>query len=755
MPKSYAQIIAALDNLPEAKRKAEEDAKKIRETLPDYEPASQPEEVLFERLQTSAAYFENLSNSSVVPEPLKNELRSYSKAFNTLVSLNEEKRPTEAEYNAAVETLGKLQDFLTREENGSTVHETLHRYHDITANHAGSRSKFINDPTLKYVDDQISEVCKYLEVPYSHEIVADTSKKVRQDREEKMAEDHPEQEVEKSFPVSAVRLGAQLLKMQMSGKDTKLSAFFQKLESKQNELENTVDFQILEKYKGLDDLAEAASFLDMNSGSMAVRYNKPENILTADAFASLGNTAKDFLLALNKYKSTNPEAYRELCAEYENELRNADYSDAQEIIDKLELKEVIPDKQGNEVEVKFQEKKANVWIEEIKAERAFAKPNPETNRMELDADKIAKILVIRDLANAERGNQKNLKNCTLRETQVRTAARILKEDQTFRTFIQTLNNDPAKYRAALNAANSGHGGGLDDMFKAYIKNLPAGQMSNAAPLKRYLPTVIDRIEILQKQAKKKPELRAAAAAETIALRNLARAQRDTKQRLEKTIPTRKTDVLGKETRALLDDKNLTAYLGTRTVQNLLQNGHGGKMLERVREHVYTGQEANNRIGNEAKDVLLESTIAGRLKKIQGLSAKVRSDLVLASPNSQEREEAIRKTKGLVGEYLVHCLPYVNPKAADPWSDNFKMMSTGEVVWSDVENGISKISQNDVFKKITDNLDYDKSRLLLLDMEQLKPEDFMLKQMGLEKKQDDAGLNTGKVNQEGQGPQFGK
>ena len=98
---------------------------------------------------------------------------------------------------------------------------------------------------------------------------------------------------------------------------------------------------------------------------------------------------------------------------------------------------------------------------------------------------------------------------------------------------------------------------------------------------------------------------------------------------------------------------------------------------------------------------------------------------------------------------------MNPKAADPWSDNFNMMSTGEVVWSDVENGISKISQNDVFKKITDNLDYDKSRLLLLDMEQLKPEDFMLKQMGLEKKQDDAGLNTGKVNQEGQGPQFGK
>ena len=751
MPKKYAEVLAAVNNMPEAKRKAEEDAALVAKVqgLEDYKAAPIREERFFHRVNTSWNLYDNLSLLDQVPQKLKAELQSFSDACKTLARLEGNNKPSEEEYNAALKTLGNLQNFLTREENGTTVYELLQRCYEVEEKKAKTgKAKNGYKVGLDYRDIKYygEDLCEYIDVPFSRMAVEEAVENTKKERENKRLEAYNNTEEEKRFPVSSVRLGAQLLKMEMLQKRTKINDLIQKIDDKLEELENTADVHEVEKYAGLDKVREQADNLRFATSATAYKYRKPENKLTVDVFTPIEEVAKTFLKTLNTFKRTSPEAYKELCADYEKELRNANYEDAQEIIDELDLKEIVPDAEGNEIEVEVQEKKANVWIEEIKAENAFAKLNPETNRMELDPDQIAKVLVIRDLANAERGDAKNLNGCTLKETQIRTAARELKKDQTFQNFIKKLNDDPVKYRAALSAASTGHCGGLDDMFKAYVKQLPAGQMSNATPLKRYLPTVLERIEILQKQAKKKPALGAAAAAETIALRNIVRAQRDAKSRLNKTIPVSKSDLLGREIKALKDDKNLTAYLGTERVQSLLQKGHGGKMLENVRLHVYTGQEEGKEIGRKATDVLLESTIAGRIDDIKTAAAKCRTELYYLEPGTDKEQKAMEMTKVLIGEYLVHCLPYVNANAKEKWSENYGTLSRGEVVWSDVEKKIMKINQNETFKKLTDNLDHDGALAMLRDMNEKPPREFMLKHMGLDKEQEGAEIKTGAVNQ---------
>ena len=751
MPKKYAEVLAAVNNMPEAKRKAEEDAALVAKVqgLEDYKAAPIREERFFHRVNTSWNLYDNLSLIDQVPQKLKAELQSFSDACKTLARLEGNNKPSEEEYNAALKTLGNLQNFLTREENGTTVYELLQRCYEVEEKKAKTgKAKNGYKVGLDYRDIKYygEDLCEYIDVPFSRMAVEEAVENTKKERENKRLEAYNNTEEEKRFPVSSVRLGAQLLKMEMLQKRTKINDLIQKIDDKLEELENTADVQEVEKYAGLDKVREQADNIRFATSATAYKYRKPENKLTVDVFTPIEEVAKTFLKTLNTFKRTSPEAYKELCADYEKELRNANYEDAQEIIDELDLKEIVPDAEGNEIEVEAQEKKANVWIEEIKAENAFAKLNPETNRMELDPDQIAKVLVIRDLANAERGDAKNLNGCTLKETQIRSAARELKKDQIFQNFIKKLNDDPVKYRAALSAASTGHCGGLDDMFKAYVKQLPAGQMSNATPLKRYLPTVLERIEILQKQAKKKPALGAAAAAETIALRNIVRAQRDAKSRLNKNIPTSKSDLLGREIKALKDDKNLTAYLGTERVQSLLQKGHGGKMLENVRLHVYTGQEEGKEIGRKATDVLLESTIAGRIDDIKTAAAKCRTELYYLEPGTDKEQKAMEMTKVLIGEYLVHCLPYVNANAKEKWSENYGTLSRGEVVWSDVEKKIMKINQNETFKKLTDNLDHDGALAILRDMNEKPPREFMLKHMGLDKEQEGAEIKTGAVNQ---------
>ncbi len=774
MPKKYAEVIAAVNNMPEAKRKAEEDAAFVAKVqgLEDYKAAPIREERFFHRVNTSWNLYDNLSLIDQVPQKLKAELQSFSDACKTLARLEGNNKPSEEEYNAALKTLGNLQNFLTREENGTTVYELLQRCYEVEEKKAKTgKAKNGYKVGLDYRDIKYygEDLCEYIDVPFSRMAVEEAVENTKKERENKRLEAYNNTEEEKRFPVSSVRLGAQLLKMEMLQKRTKINDFFQKIDDKLEELENTADVHEVEKYAGLDKVREQADNLRFATSATAYKYRKPENKLTVDVFTPIEEVAKTFLKELNKFKRTSPAAYKELCADYEKELRNANYEDAQEIIDELDLKEIVPDAEGNEIEVEVQEKKANVWIEEIKAENAFAKLNPETNRMELDPDQIAKVLVIRDLANAERGDAKNLNGCTLKETQIRTAARELKKDQTFQNFIKKLNDDPVKYRAALSAASTGHCGGLDDMFKAYVKQLPAGQMSNATPLKRYLPTVLERIEILQKQAKKKPALGAAAAAETIALRNIVRAQRDAKSRLNKIIPTSKSDLLGREIAALKNDKELTTYLGTARVQELLQKGHGGRMLENVRLHVYAEDTAAEKlrmekekqspllrfnekkeeekgIGRKARGVLLESTIAGRIDDIKAAADKYRTELYYLAPGTEKEQKAMEMTKVLIGEYLVHCLPYVNADAKEKWSENYGTLSRGEVVWSDVEKKIMKINQNETFKKLTDNLDHDGALAILREMNEKSPREFMLKHMGLDKEQEGAEINTGAVNQ---------
>ena len=63
------------------------------------------------------------------------------------------------------------------------------------------------------------------------------------------------------------------------------------------------------------------------------------------------------------------------------------------------------------------------------------------------------------------------------------------------------DNGDWKYQVNFTRTHS-HGGELDDMFRKHLRTLPAGELRNDAILKRWMPTVKERIESLQEQAKK-------------------------------------------------------------------------------------------------------------------------------------------------------------------------------------------------------------------------------------------------------------
>lgn len=198
---------------------------------------------------------------------------------------------------------------------------------------------------------------------------------------------------------------------------------------------------------------------------------------------------------------------------------------------------------------------------------------------------IARIMAARQLSNSTRGKVSTL-NKKLTARQIDEQALKLMANDNFYSFVEQLTKDESKLTSMLTKRYT-HGGKLDDMFTKYMCSLPAGEMRNDPILERWMPTVKDRIEVLQKQAgsaikKNDDETVQKAAVEIMLLRSMAQVRRGG-EGLKVKVPVSDEKIgkmnLSLGTRVDAADYATQEQLKKADVAKYVRVGHGGKMAE--------------------------------------------------------------------------------------------------------------------------------------------------------------------------------
>ena len=230
-------------------------------------------------------------------------------------------------------------------------------------------------------------------------------------------------------------------------------------------------------------------------------------------------------------------------------------------------------------------KTAAKWIEGYKTELGNRIKNQQRGDNYPAAD-IARIFAARELSNSVRGKASSL-GVEMSERQIADRAAAIMANKSFKDFAAELKKPEnlTKVESIFTKKHS-HGGELDDLFRDYLTNRPAGKLENDPELKRWMPTVKQRIEALQRQAQK--SLKAGKevyreAVEIITLRTMVGAKRGG-EGLNVPVPVRG----GKNGAGLSEKvmkgadlpKNREAFDKANGAKYIC-SGHGGKMIENI------------------------------------------------------------------------------------------------------------------------------------------------------------------------------
>ena len=248
------------------------------------------------------------------------------------------------------------------------------------------------------------------------------------------------------------------------------------------------------------------------------------------------------------------------------------------------------------------------------------------------------IIAARQLAGSTRNDAGTL-NTEIKYEDVFKRVEEMKKDPVIKNFILDTVNDKYTLITAVNGAKQrpGHGGKLDDMLKEYVRNLPPGEISNDKLHERYLPTVKERIEIIQNQTKtllkeeaktivdlrKQKETIHKAIAETIILRNLAKADKGSKSSLDKPIPCEEEDTLKCNVEKLIACRTFQDICDRRGMKELLFNGHGGNLTHMIREHYFSGLEIKDK---NMSEILEQNTIKRRMEELSKQVEEIKDGL---------------------------------------------------------------------------------------------------------------------------------
>ena len=201
-------------------------------------------------------------------------------------------------------------------------------------------------------------------------------------------------------------------------------------------------------------------------------------------------------------------------------------------------------------------------------------------------DLLAKEFAARILADSTPGSLDSLKrNINDYELQMKTVE--LKRNEHFKGFIAEIKKDPKKFEKVNNdfLSSYSHGGTVEKMFTEYLKKLPAGELKNSPTIARFMPTVLDRIEELQNQAKAKREAQkkedgttyipAQEMAEVILLRHSINVGLNQKDALKVKIPA--DNCLKNVDKIAKDPVFFHQFAVMEPNVNKFYQGHGGKM----------------------------------------------------------------------------------------------------------------------------------------------------------------------------------
>ncbi|MCR5336994.1 MAG: hypothetical protein K6E75_00410 [Lachnospiraceae bacterium] len=298
---------------------------------------------------------------------------------------------------------------------------------------------------------------------------------------------------------------------------------------------------------------------------------------------------------------------------------------------KQEYKDLIEQRKQEQARIekaKNNRTTADKWLNYLKHMMSGDKRQAKDSFKQYPKDYFATIMAARDIAGVERNQPSILMRTSISQYDLKKRREaLIHPGGHLAQFLDKLASDPAYLAKAEKAASAGHCGGVDDMFKDYLKNLPAGQLKNDDPsIARFMPTVQERIEALQKQAKacrKKGEMPYAQAAEIVVLRNMIKAERYEKDSLNFKIPLPGKNLSDEVTKMASRESFRDVVTEPKVLSNI-GSGHGGEMLTQMRKAY--GKTVGKKDYKAAAEVLAEGTFDGRLKQIKLEAGQYRKEL---------------------------------------------------------------------------------------------------------------------------------
>ena len=350
------------------------------------------------------------------------------------------------------------------------------------------------------------------------------------------------------------------------------------------------------------------------------------------------------------------------------------------------------------------------------------------NNKTASIDDIANVLAVRALTYAERKDASNLQNTTVSYADAEAFGPNYLGKKEIRDFAAKVKNNailssiltyPKNQKAVRDALTSGNAGALDDYVKKAFLEYPVGAYPNDPAFARYMPTVKDRIEYLQDFSKKtkNPQAVALAAAEILVMRNMIKAERDNKKGLNVRLTGEQLETFSDRVMELAGDPVFIELVNDPKNKKLLTSGHGGEFIENLRTDAAKGSVSVINFSENLKKELKENTLQGQLEqsaadaraKLQEL--KDESDRLKADKNPAKDMtktwKLIEDAKDISAKYLM-----TKVQIAKHGQKELIKGMTKDVDWTKQNEMLPKIKESEQYKSITNNINPEKSRIML-------------------------------------------
>ena len=382
---------------------------------------------------------------------------------------------------------------------------------------------------------------------------------------------------------------------------------------------------------------------------------------------------------------------------------------------------------------------AGNWLAECKKEAIENNSQriPDSSRT---IELATRVLAIRMLGNIKRKDTRNL-SVDISEQDIDETVEKLKKDSNFQKMISRFEksdfvpHDPL-YQEFKNGLTTGNGGRVEDAYRKFLKELPAGQLENGeSNLAHYMPTAKERIESLQQQLrdsmkaevdKSDPRSSEEASdkvkesiAEIVLLRNMVKAERNKAGSLDKKIPM--TGTLASDIKTVSRDPLLHVANTRNSVKEAAISGHGGNIVAKVYEEtrkdlqnaLQTGDEIigddkrltslnQYQLPSEKADKLFGAgTVGGRIKLLKDEADELLT--TLQDAEGEERRQALARSKEVIAEFLLF-----NNRLYDKYGipkykgDDFEKALTKPIAWEDVDSKVQKAVSSPMYQNVTEN-----------------------------------------------------